>query len=233
VSEKDNGQSNAINKGIKKCTGIIFNWLNSDDSLSKNSLILVSNFFIEDKFDILIGRCEIIELDENAKILARLSDRTPSNSITYWDFIERSSFIDQPSVFVKTETLKFLGSLREDINYVMDYALYIKMFIQANCPPKVTTTSKTLSVAKLHPSTKTMTLWNLFEIEMIKVLKETVSFLPKNEVKRLCSTLNQLEIQTSVRRTNYSLIDLLILPTKKPLALFSRFYWGSVKRAKN
>jgi hypothetical protein len=68
---------------------------------------------------------------------------------------------------------------------------------------------------------------------MIKVLKETVSFLPKNEVKRLCSTLNQLEIQTSVRRTNYSLIDLLILPTKKPLALFSRFYWGSVKRAKN
>jgi glycosyltransferase involved in cell wall biosynthesis len=33
VSEKDRGQSHAINKGIEKCTGVLFNWLNSDDYL--------------------------------------------------------------------------------------------------------------------------------------------------------------------------------------------------------
>ena len=32
VSEKDTGQSNAINKGLERCTGEFFNWINSDDS---------------------------------------------------------------------------------------------------------------------------------------------------------------------------------------------------------
>ena len=42
VSEKDKGQANAINKGLYKCTGDIFNWINSDDILSQNSLKLVA-----------------------------------------------------------------------------------------------------------------------------------------------------------------------------------------------
>ena len=33
VSEKDRGQSHAINKGLARCTGEIFNWINSDDLL--------------------------------------------------------------------------------------------------------------------------------------------------------------------------------------------------------
>ena len=32
VSEKDKGQSHAINKGFKKSTGEILAWLNSDDT---------------------------------------------------------------------------------------------------------------------------------------------------------------------------------------------------------
>ena len=34
ISEKDTGQSNAINKGYKIAVGSIFNWLNSDDKLN-------------------------------------------------------------------------------------------------------------------------------------------------------------------------------------------------------
>lgn len=39
VSENDQGQSNAINKGLSMATGEWFNWLNSDDLLMPNSLI--------------------------------------------------------------------------------------------------------------------------------------------------------------------------------------------------
>ncbi|MEH1863695.1 MAG: glycosyltransferase family 2 protein [Nostoc sp.] len=38
VSEKDNGQASAINKGIELATGKWFNWLNSDDILLRNAL---------------------------------------------------------------------------------------------------------------------------------------------------------------------------------------------------
>ncbi len=36
TSEKDNGPTDAINKGFKLATGDIFTWLNSDDYFEKN-----------------------------------------------------------------------------------------------------------------------------------------------------------------------------------------------------
>lgn len=36
VSEPDKGQADAINKGLERCTGEIFNWINSDDILLPN-----------------------------------------------------------------------------------------------------------------------------------------------------------------------------------------------------
>ena len=33
ISDPDNGQSDALNKGLAKCTGEIFNWINSEDYL--------------------------------------------------------------------------------------------------------------------------------------------------------------------------------------------------------
>src|SRR5258708_25513131 len=45
VSEKDMGQSDAINKGFKKTTGSIMGWLNSDDILLPGSLQLIGELF--------------------------------------------------------------------------------------------------------------------------------------------------------------------------------------------
>ena len=38
ISEQDNGQADAINKGFEKTTGDIINWINSDDLLAADSL---------------------------------------------------------------------------------------------------------------------------------------------------------------------------------------------------
>ena len=48
VSEKDNGQSHAINKGLEKCTGDIFIWINSDDYLEQGILKIVNETFTND-----------------------------------------------------------------------------------------------------------------------------------------------------------------------------------------
>src|ERR1051325_4216859 len=46
VSEKDKGQSNAINKGLHKATGDIINWINSDDQLMPGALTAVAKHFL-------------------------------------------------------------------------------------------------------------------------------------------------------------------------------------------
>ena len=47
VSEKDKGQTNAINKGLKIATGDIVNWLNSDDYYEPDALHKVADAFDE------------------------------------------------------------------------------------------------------------------------------------------------------------------------------------------
>ena len=54
VSEKDQGQSDALNKGFKRCTGEIYGWLNSDD------------IYLPDAFKFVMGA---IEKKPNKKII--------------------------------------------------------------------------------------------------------------------------------------------------------------------
>jgi len=232
VSEKDSGQSNAINRGIQKSTGTIFNWINSDDCLSKNSLISVSRVYNQSKFDILIGGCKILEIGANNTFIKLHEDRLPSNTINYWNLIERSSYIDQPSVFINCDVFKHNGYLKENLHYVMDYDLYIRILLNHNSPVKVITNDDILSIVKCHSDAKTSKSWNSVEIEMLKIL-EAISFLiPKHEIKRLKITLNKLRIQTEVRNSlqaKHPVIYLLLLLIRNPLVLLSRFYWGAVK----
>ena len=44
-SEKDDGQSAAINEGMKKATGEVVTWLNSDDQLAPGCLKVVAEYF--------------------------------------------------------------------------------------------------------------------------------------------------------------------------------------------
>ncbi|MEM8523656.1 MAG: glycosyltransferase family 2 protein, partial [Bacteroidota bacterium] len=47
TSEKDDGQAQAINKGLQHCTGLVFNWLNSDDWYLPNVLEVIGRTFAQ------------------------------------------------------------------------------------------------------------------------------------------------------------------------------------------
>ena len=66
VSERDRGQSHAINKGFEHASGDILGWLNSDDMLAMGSLRRVAEISVETGCDVLSGACAMI--DENAAL---------------------------------------------------------------------------------------------------------------------------------------------------------------------
>ncbi len=122
ISEPDKGQSHAINKGLEKCTGDIFNWLNSDDFLVQNALELISKNYLEHKADVIIGNLNIVN---------------SSSAIT--DYIKGTDFclsrakniglfnpLTQPSVFFNYEKLKKVLPLNEKLHYTMDLEMWLK-----------------------------------------------------------------------------------------------------------
>lgn len=66
VSEKDKGQSDALNKGFSKASGEIFAYLNSDDIYLPNTLSIIAQKFQENEIiDIIYGHAILIDADEN------------------------------------------------------------------------------------------------------------------------------------------------------------------------
>jgi len=62
LSEKDKGQTNAINKGIKMSSGEIIAWLNSDDLYYEDAAEIVVEFFQANQdIDMVYGNCMLID----------------------------------------------------------------------------------------------------------------------------------------------------------------------------
>ncbi|MGC3947780.1 MAG: glycosyltransferase family 2 protein [Chryseolinea sp.] len=123
VSEKDNGQSEAINKGFKKATGDIICWLNSDDILIEGALNKVANIFTANKeLDLINGQTVLI--DKNSNILSGHFVLKQKK----W-YAERGIYyINQPSMFWRRSLLDSTGLLKEDFHTLMDKEFLIRMF---------------------------------------------------------------------------------------------------------
>ncbi len=158
VSEKDKGQSNAINKGINKATGKIFNWINSDDYFQKDALFCVGYEFSKNNLDALSGHC-IFFSSESEKPLK------VDNGIELKSTTEDSIFhhkMNQPATFFDLDKVKSLGAVNEALHYTMDFEL-LKKFLLAFTQAHFKETTQILSSFRIHESSKTTVSIDLFE----------------------------------------------------------------------
>lgn len=119
VSEKDGGQSDAINKGYAKCSGEIFNWLCSDDVLVKDSLKTVGEIFGSDpSCGVLAGACYCQYDDEPGRSEARPA-KGPD-----WERVPFAEGIWQPSCFWKRGVVKRKDLVISGLHFVMDRELW-------------------------------------------------------------------------------------------------------------
>ncbi len=161
VSEKDRGQSHALNKGFAQATGRILTWLNSDDRLAPNSLYTVGQSFLLHNTDLVAGRCARVA-DQDA--LPRHIHRSylpldHVETLSLGDLLDlercwlKGCFFHQPEVFFTREIFdRAGGSLREDLYYSMDYDLWVRM---AKAGARILTLPEILAMFREHPNQKT------------------------------------------------------------------------------
>jgi len=123
VSERDRGQSHAINKGFSKASGEIYSWLNSDDYLMQNALRNVALAYNSSgEGGAWCGGC--LRVDLNDKVLRKSwPNRLEPEAIADWP---KSNYA-QSACFFSKEAWQKCGPLDEDLCYVMDLDLWIKI----------------------------------------------------------------------------------------------------------
>lgn len=123
VSEKDSGQSEAINKGFARATGEIICWLNSDDILMADALNKVADFFSSNKnLDLVNGQTVLI--DKNSKIISSHFTLKQKK----WYARHGIFYINQPAMFWRRTIFNSTGLLDNDFHTLMDREFLIRVF---------------------------------------------------------------------------------------------------------
>jgi len=163
ISEKDNGQSDAINKGMKLSSGEIVTWLNSDDYFESDIFTDVAACFGSNKdCNILYG--DITYVDPDKQILnVQIGDNLNYNAI-----INNPDLIRQPSTFFRKTILEKNGGVNNDLHLVMDFDIITKI-LKNN---KFYYLPKNISYYRYYENTKTNRMLKKQAIEIYKVYKK-------------------------------------------------------------
>jgi glycosyltransferase involved in cell wall biosynthesis len=148
ASEKDNGQSDAINKGLELASGVIANWLNSDDVLCSDVLKHVAAAYRLDNTACLYNG-SAIEVDYHGNLLHIYEAKTLSSEA----LLEGGKvFRPQPAVFFRRDSWHRCGKLKTHLYYGMDHEFYISCLLSGHsqlisAPP--------LAMMRIHKQAKT------------------------------------------------------------------------------
>lgn len=154
VSEPDGGQTDAINKGYKQCTGDLFVWLNADDSYFNSTCLKNVSEIYKQGYQLIVGECyNVDENDQYLKITENFNGSAPPQNfdqyLRFWSFIP----FPQPAVFIAKEFTDKAFPLGKNLYVTMDYQLFLRVLSQN---PKSIWVNQTWVKFKYHGGNKTM-----------------------------------------------------------------------------
>jgi len=123
ISEKDRGQSHAINKGFRLARGSMLSWLNSDDVFLPGAVkAAVQGFARNPAAGAVYG--EGYQIDREGKVISRFQYTEPLN---LWKLVYLSDYILQQTVYFRKDVLDDVGYLDEDLHFTMDWDILIRI----------------------------------------------------------------------------------------------------------
>lgn len=159
VTEKDQGQADAINKGLRKTTGEIIAWLNSDDLYLPGTLQKVVAFFEEHpQVGMLYGDLQAIDSQGTRINLLRYPSYTLPDLMTF-------HIIGQPAVFFRRRVMEQAGLLDLSYHYLLDHQLWVRMAGKTT----IVHIPATLAAARYHTGAKNLTAAGKFGEEAYRM----------------------------------------------------------------
>src|SRR5207249_4875886 len=112
----------------------------------------VAESWLREPFDVLVGRGLVRRSADGALV----HDWAPRPFRKIRDFLTAHAVVmAQPSTFLSTQMLRDIGALREDLHYILDWELYLRMSARLGATCRIATTVAPLSCAVHHPDAKT------------------------------------------------------------------------------
>ncbi|WP_127578824.1 glycosyltransferase family 2 protein [Paenibacillus koleovorans] len=147
VSEKDRGQSHALNKGLAMAKGSVIGWLNSDDTYHPQAIARAVKALVEHpEYGAVYGRAMYTD-----------AGNRPLSPYPVDKKIGRARLFDvcticQPAVFFRKSVLEKTGPIDESLQFCMDYELWMRIAKQA----KLGFIDAMLANSRLHEEAKTV-----------------------------------------------------------------------------
>lgn len=146
VSEKDRGQSHALNKGFERATGDIVGWLNSDDLYCNDALLCVAEACLAYPEDeAWYGGIYIADSED--RILNALWPLNPDPAYTVLVGLD----IHQQALFWRRELMSRVGLTDESLHFAMDWDFIIRLLLAG----RFKRIRRQLGVFRLHGEAKT------------------------------------------------------------------------------
>ncbi|HEY0509174.1 MAG TPA: glycosyltransferase family 2 protein [Blastococcus sp.] len=151
VSEPDRGQTDAINKGLRRASGDVVCWLNSDDYFLPGTLSAVAEYFAAHP-DVLwlTGDCAIVDahgapIQQPVRLYKRGLRALPAAF-----YLGLTNAVTQPSTFWRRSAHEQLGYLDESLDYTMDYDWWLRL----NTLSRPARLRRTLTAFRIHEESK-------------------------------------------------------------------------------
>ena len=162
ISEKDGGQSNAINKGFKLATGQLVGWLNSDDLISPDCVEIVVERFKRGSNIALVQPQLANFIDEKSHVTCQR--KIQANTLN--EILHTNYAIIQPGSFYRRDLVEKIGWINESLHYCMDLDLILRLLQFGN----IASVETAISSFRIWENSKTST----GNVKFLDEIKQTI-----------------------------------------------------------
>jgi glycosyltransferase involved in cell wall biosynthesis len=230
VSEKDNGQAHAINKGLKIAAGEYISFMNADDLYLDGVFNQINSIAKKYKYDFIFGNVKAGENLQKA-ITIKNSFSTLSLDKLLLFFFNVRFIVPSQSVWINMDFLRKnqLDTLDETLNYCMDLDWYCRISV---FDPKTYKIEVPNSFFRLAGNTKTLNNGKAMKEESLQVAYKYLKLLNSNQAN---NWYKHLLLDKMLRRIYKKKVEnklgayLWLIRKTGTIALFDKRFLGLLK----